>query len=286
MKHNPQVDYETADMEFQISSGQHMASAQPVSGGLAKPQLDKDLNLLARMVLLHLHEVFFKLFDLEADDRSDLDITTLLTSHIWTIYTVIKQEINGKGTVKDKIQDATELMVKNISRRVSDLKRSFILTLDVYKLKIDTSADGKKFKGCFQSNLAQVYCFKFRVAETVYMNRKYKLGEVGADSTVIDVGRYGVGLRHMALCYGANFTPAMQTALMQQLGPGALLIGLLRQTDVVYQAKWIKAVVQQMLGVPKIEAIAREIAGKGTNRQDIVGKVFRLMSCGCGKGIL
>lgn len=97
------------------------------------------------------------------------------------------------------------------------------------------------------------------------------------------MSNYGVRFRHMGLCCGANFTPALQTALLQQLGPATLAVGLLRQTGKLHQDKWIRTLVQQCSGVAKIEAVAREIAGKGTDRSDLVEKLLDLCLAGIAK---
>nr|QRD99914.1 MAG: nucleoprotein [Culex modestus orthomyxo-like virus] len=250
------------------------------SSGLSKPALDPEANGLAKRVLYHAHCAVMALSGMSEEFYSQLEPMCLITSNLWTAHTIIKQEGNGKGAVKNRVNGALPVLLgdKNV------LPETFVNILrgifELYGLKPGTEAY-EKFKGCFQTHLTQMHSFKLRQAEVQYMNKNYTVGTSAAGKEqVVQMQLYGVQPAHMALCYGANFPPSMQTANMQQMGPATLLVGLARQKMPIYQEKWERAVNQQMSGVANIKEIASLVAGAGGAAKHFIEKTLDICAAG------
>lgn len=123
-------------------------------------------------------------------------------------------------------------------------KQEITIKWRLYGLEFNNTPQSKEMRGTFQVNLCLIYAYRFRCNEGVYLNSTYKQGEGAGVETVIPIDSWGVMKHHLPFMYGANFPPSMQSALMQQLGPAALLIGLAETTSAAFQGKWESAVVR------------------------------------------
>nr|QGA87316.1 nucleocapsid protein [Culex orthomyxo-like virus] len=250
------------------------------SSGLSKPALDPEANGLAKRVLYHAHCAVMSLSGMGEAFYSQLEPMCLITSNLWTAHTIIKQEGNGKGAVKNRVNGTLPVVLGDKSVFPEDFVVILRGVLELYGLKPGTEAY-EKFKGCFQTHLTQMHAFKLRQAEVQFMNKNYTVGTSAAGKEqVVQMHLYGVQPAHMALCYGANFPPSMQTANMQQMGPATLLVGLARQKMPVYQEKWERAVNQQMGGVANIKEIASLIGGAGGAAKHFIEKTLDICAAG------
>nr|APG77863.1 nucleocapsid protein [Wuhan Mosquito Virus 4]APG77889.1 nucleocapsid protein [Wuhan Mosquito Virus 4] len=250
------------------------------SSGLSKPALDPEANGFAKRVLYHAHCAVMALSQMEESYYAHLETMCLITSNLWTAHTIIKQEGNGKGAVKNRVNNAVPVVLGD--KQLFPEQFVIILrgVLDLYGLKPGSDAY-ERFKGCFQTHLTQMHSFKLRQAEVQYMNKNYTVGTSAAGKEqVVQMQLYGVQPAHMALCYGANFPPSMQTANMQQMGPATLLVGLARQRMPIYQEKWERAVNQQMSGVANMKEVARIIAGAGGTAKHFIEKTLDICAAG------
>lgn len=155
---------------------------------------------------------------------------------------------------------------------------------ELYGLKFDSAPAMKDLRGIFQVNLCLMYAFKYRAAEGVYLNNEYK---ITVKAEAVEVGKqmkdWGVKPAHFPFSYGSSFPPSLQSAIMQQLGPVTLLIGLCETTSQAYQEKWVKAAVGQMSGVPNMASIANVLKGSKTKHKELVSGVLDLVGLGIAK---
>lgn len=125
-----------------------------------------------------------------------------------------------------KVTDDNDVEINGNSEKVGRLKDIFTTCCKGYGLEFTSTPAMKDLRGTFQVNLCLIYAFRFRCNEGVYLNNVYKRGEIGGIDKVTMVSQCGVKPAHLPFTYGANCPHSIQSALMQQLGPTALLIGL------------------------------------------------------------
>lgn len=253
------------------------------SSGVSRPALDPVANGLAKRVLYHAHCAVMCYAGMEEKYYKNLEIMCLITSNLWTAHTVIKQEINGKGTVKNRVDNNKLVTLGNASLKPEEFVNVLRGVFVVNGLIPGTEAY-EKIKGCFQTHLAQMFAFKLRKAEVQYMNRDYRVGTAPSGKPqVVQMELYGVQMAHMALSHGANFPPSLQTAMLQQMGPATLLVGLCRQDNNVFKEKWERAVNQQMSGVANMAEVSSLIAGRRGKAKDYIEKVLDICAAGVVK---
>lgn len=83
----------------------------------------------------------------------EIDTVMLITSHLWTVYQVIKQTVNGKGGIKDKVTVETELMIGTMKRTRAFLEKVFKKICSLYQIPFTDLKPLKKFVGVFSQTL-------------------------------------------------------------------------------------------------------------------------------------
>lgn len=263
----------------------NLQGQEVTTGGLAKPVRDVPLNTQMRYLVLHLHEAYFKYMGVAQAKIKHIDVTMKVTGLIWTSYTLVKQAANRSGNVIQKVKDTSVLNIGGIDRTVGELKDIFIKICNLYGLVFDGSPQSKDMRGTFQMNLCLLYAFRYRCNEGVYLNNTYKIGEGAGIETVVPIDSWGVMKRHYPFMYGGNFPPSMQSALIQQLGPAALMIGLAETVSPNYQDKWVNAVKGQLSGVPNIGAITDLIKGTREAHASLITSVLDIAALGTARQV-
>lgn len=84
-----------------------------------------------------------------------------VTSLIWTVYTVRKQETDNSGQVRNNVADTTIVTINEKRREFSDIKKHFGTPCDMYGFKFLATPVAKDMRGTFQANLCLIYNFKY-----------------------------------------------------------------------------------------------------------------------------
>lgn len=254
------------------------------TGGLEKPIRNADDNLNMRYLLFHIHEYVGFLFGFKEADWKLFDESLKITSFVWTAYTLLKQEANNSGNVKSKVTDDTDCSCIGKKIKFGHIRAAVREICGLYGLRFDATPAMRDLRGIFQVNLSLMYTFKYRACEGVYLNATYKTS-VGKDGVDVErlLNSWGATHDHLPFSYGANFPPALQASSMQQMGAAPLLIGLCETLNSSFQAKWEKAVVAQMSGVPNIASIARVLKGSRSQYPSLVCGVLDIVALGTAK---
>lgn len=255
------------------------------TGGLSKPTLNEALNEKCRILLIHLHMAFFTRFKFDPTTADDFDFDGLnhITSVIWTAYVKVKQTANNSGRAKDKIKDTDFITLNGEKVLTNHIVDVFVKICTLYDLDFTSRDATPAMRGCFQTNLSLLYSHKFRCQEGLYVNNTYRRADAEQEGDCHPVSLWGVNKTHWPMMFGGNFSPAMRSSLLQQMGPATILISLAEQTDERFIGKWRKAAIQQLAGVPNIETAVKYIEKKRFDAAALISEILDIAVFGTAR---
>lgn len=227
----------------------------------AVPNNQLKLNVLK--LILHWHEYLRGVFKIK--ERTNIDDLADVTAVIQTVHTKFRQDSNGVGALKDKIGDAFEFTAAGKSTTYLAIKVHMRTLATKYGFHYASTDADKKAIGTLSSILGLIVAYRHRFTESRLGNTCLIFRKQGGVDETMDLSRFGLSSSHCSSLQGCRFTPAIQSAMKQSLGPLTIALNLCMNTDPRYQRAWTEAFVQAFKLVPGVEDIARILAGSRTN---------------------
>lgn len=232
----------------------------------AVPEVDMKMN--AFKLVAHWHEYLRNIFDIK--ERNNIDDIADLTSVVQTVHTKFRQESNGFGAMKDAITDAYVFTAAGKQTTFLVIKDHMKKLAEDYGFKYINTPAANKTTGTLSSLLGLFVAYRHRFTEVRLGNTSLVFRKTKDADEVMELGRFGLTNSHCSSLSGCRFTPSVQSAMKQSLGPMTIAINLCMNTDPRYQQSWKEAFVQAFKLIPHVDEIAKTLAGSRTKCKAIL----------------
>lgn len=229
---------------------------------------DESLKLNAIKLILHWHEFFLKIFNIQ---REHIDDVADITSFLWTIHSKFRQDANGIGSMTTKITDAHQFTFKDLYLEWGKIKTVLKSTAALYGFDYGTSESSKAKTGTLGAILCLFTCYRPRFNEVRTGTSKITLRKLNNDTYEMPIEMFGLSLRHTILTTGCTYNPTLQSSMKQSLGPMTIAINLAMQTDRTYQRAWKQVFVSTFKLFPYAHEIAELLAGNKNHNNALMG---------------
>uniref|UniRef100_A0AAT9JNP1 Nucleocapsid protein n=1 Tax=Cryptocercus meridianus orthomyxovirus 1 TaxID=3133492 RepID=A0AAT9JNP1_9ORTO len=232
----------------------------------------------ALCLLLHWHE-FIRL-TLRGIDRYQIDEIADITSMLWTCHTALRQKANGIGSMNTRMNSSFEFKFGEVSIKWNSVEAKLKSIAELYDFNYGSSEAEKDRTGTLTSILALFTCYRPRSNEVRVGMTKITMKKGVNEVTETPIEAYGLCQYHQVTLEGCTFTPTLQSAMKQSLGPMTIAINLCNQKESIYQASWKAAFVNAFKLFPGATQIAELLAGSGGSYTTVLNTLATLCMYG------
>ncbi|ASA47423.1 nucleoprotein [Aedes alboannulatus orthomyxo-like virus] len=219
-------------------------------------------------LIMHWHEYLSKVFGLTS--RSNIDQIADLTSICSTLHTKFRQDLNGVGTLRDRINDDFKFTAVGKEITYGAIKDTMKALATLYGFKYIATDEDREAIGTLSSVMVLMSAYRQRFNEVRLGNTSITLKKKDGTEYEMELSRFGLNNTHSTLLHGCRFTPSLQSSMKQSLGPLTIVINLCMNQDRKYQEAWKSAFCQAYKLLPYVTNIAEILAGSKTRHQAII----------------
>lgn len=245
-----------------------------------KAPVDGVTKMKTLLCILHLHEFMLTVFK---GARTNIDDMANLTSFIMTIHNKLRQEANGVGSMRAKIQDNTEFEAGEATSKFSDLKGPFITIMKKYGFEYKKEQPFLGRMGTFKGIFSLICAYRYRFNEMRNGTHKIVLRKTAEADLEMPISIFGLRPIHAVTLKGCTYNPSLQSSIKQSLGPMTIAINLAMTTDVRFQGGWKTAFCGAFKNINMAPQIANLIAGTQMANRTVLGHLADLALFGIAR---
>lgn len=238
--------------------------------------LDIPMKQRVLATIFHLHELFFLMFRVV---RTNIDDVATISSFIMTIHNKLRQELNQKGGLRTLVVDAFEFTHLGVTKKYAEIKEPCLAVMELYGLQYVDDPDFRSMIGTFQALFTLIVAFRSRLNEVRTGMTKIVLRKGAEGIKEVPISQFNLDVMYSVTLKGCTFSPNLQSAMKQSLGPMTIAINLAMTTNKDYDS-WKKAFCGAFKNINVAPQIANILAGSKQKWQGIMHSLATLATFG------
>lgn len=221
--------------------------------------VNADLKYIIWCFIIHLHEAMRIMYGV--GDRENVDTYAEMTSHVLSLHNRKRQELNGVGSVKEKVHDDKDMLVAGVNKKAREVMTLYDRVALLCGIKYERTTESKKTIGTLSAILSLLACYKDRFNEVRVGVSSIVVRKTATEVHHTPLSQIGLETYHQVTLSGINYTPSKQSSVKASLGPMTIAYNLATTQHANFRKTWERLFCQVFKFVPNHTDIAAVLAG-------------------------